>query len=232
MRRKTSDAVRILHKRFLEGDPDRKNQVQQERINAEVAALIYNLRMSAGLGQKDLAALVGTTQSVISRLEDSDYEGHSLSMLNRIARALNTRLTVSCVPRDPNSESLRHAFQLAVRKLRMLRGFSVEDLAKELDVAPEEILSLERDFSYRPPPLILYRLSKAFDVPQTSLNVLAGATTDAPPGLNEQASRFAAQSESFERLTREEKKILDEFVKFLRDEFRNERNRHSHTQRD
>ena len=41
--------------------------------------------------------MIGTTQSVISRLEDADYEGHSLSMLNRIAEALDKRLKIQMV---------------------------------------------------------------------------------------------------------------------------------------
>ena len=41
---------------------------------------------------------VGTTASVISRLEDADYEGHSLAMLNRIAAALNKRVKIEFVP--------------------------------------------------------------------------------------------------------------------------------------
>ena len=40
-----------------------------------------------------------TTQSVISRLEDADYEGHSLAMLNRIAAALERRVEIRFVPR-------------------------------------------------------------------------------------------------------------------------------------
>ena len=39
-----------------------------------------------------LAKLIGTTQSVIARLESADYEGHSLSMLQRIAEALGQKL--------------------------------------------------------------------------------------------------------------------------------------------
>jgi len=46
--------------------------------------------------------LIGTTQSVISRLEDSDYEGHSLSMLDKIARALNKQVKINVV--EANSE--------------------------------------------------------------------------------------------------------------------------------
>jgi predicted transcriptional regulator len=44
-----------------------------------------------------LAALVGTSQPVIARLEDADYRGHSLSILQRIARALKKRLDVRFV---------------------------------------------------------------------------------------------------------------------------------------
>jgi predicted transcriptional regulator len=49
------------------------------------------------LTQTELARLVGTTQSVIARLEDADYQGHSLSMLSRVARALNKRVDIRFV---------------------------------------------------------------------------------------------------------------------------------------
>lgn len=63
-----------------------------------MAQLIYDARTKAGLTQKELAKLVGTTQSVIARLEDADYEGRSLTMLNRIAGALARRVEVRFVP--------------------------------------------------------------------------------------------------------------------------------------
>jgi transcriptional regulator with XRE-family HTH domain len=58
------------------------------------------LRTAADLSQKDLAERVGTTQSVISRLEDAEYDGHSLSMLERIAHALGHRVCIHFIPRD------------------------------------------------------------------------------------------------------------------------------------
>ncbi|WP_186376128.1 helix-turn-helix domain-containing protein [Hyella patelloides] len=48
--------------------------------------------------QRKLAEIVGTTASVICRLEDADYEGHSLSILNRTASALDRRIKIDFVP--------------------------------------------------------------------------------------------------------------------------------------
>tara|TARA_Y100000310_G_scaffold169834_1_gene170034 strand:- start:585 stop:911 length:327 start_codon:yes stop_codon:yes gene_type:complete len=101
---KTRDAVAILHGRYVKDKPERKAALQEERVNAEVAQLIYDMRKDAGLSQQQLAELVGTTQSVISRLEDSDYEGRSLTVLDRIAHALNQKLTVEMTARDPEVE--------------------------------------------------------------------------------------------------------------------------------
>jgi len=92
--KKRTDAVKILHGRYVGDDTKRKASLKEERVNAEVAAAIYKLRNKSKLTQKQLADLIDTTQSVISRLEDADYDGHSLSMLSRIAKALNKRLSV------------------------------------------------------------------------------------------------------------------------------------------
>jgi transcriptional regulator with XRE-family HTH domain len=62
--------------------------------------MIYDMRKEATLTQAQLAEKVGTTRSVISRLEDADYEGHSLSMLRRIAGVLNKRVELSLVDMD------------------------------------------------------------------------------------------------------------------------------------
>jgi len=66
--------------------------------NDSVARKIYELRTRAVLTQQQLAKRVGTTTSVISRLEDADYEGHSLAMLRRIAAALNKHVCRSEPP--------------------------------------------------------------------------------------------------------------------------------------
>ncbi len=90
---KTSDALKIIEK-INRADPGLQEMVATSAINADVAQLIYEARIKAGLTQQQLADLIGTKQPVIARLEDADYEGHSLSMLQRIAQALNQRLEI------------------------------------------------------------------------------------------------------------------------------------------
>ncbi|NOY87235.1 MAG: helix-turn-helix transcriptional regulator [Deltaproteobacteria bacterium] len=98
-RKKTDKAIKILHDRYIGDDAGRLASLEKERISAQMARMIYRMRAEAGLTQKQLAELVNTTQSVISRLEDADYEGHSLSMVNRIAQTLDRHFTVQLVER-------------------------------------------------------------------------------------------------------------------------------------
>ena len=96
-RRARSDGVQYLYDRYIGTDPKRLASVAEQEANLDVAQKIYDLRERAGLTQHELAKLVGTTRSVISRLEDADYEGHSLSMLRRIAAALDKRVEIRFV---------------------------------------------------------------------------------------------------------------------------------------
>ena len=93
-----SDAVEILHRRIYEGKPARLKNLEEARGNEEIARKIQELRAAAALTQTQLARLIGTTASVICRLEDADYAGHSLAMLRRIAGALNQRVEIRFVP--------------------------------------------------------------------------------------------------------------------------------------
>ena len=94
---KTKDALKILD-RVTGDDPELRELIEKETFNARVARLVYDARTAAGLTQQQLADLVGTKQPNIARLEDADYRGHSLTMLHRIATALNQRLEISFAP--------------------------------------------------------------------------------------------------------------------------------------
>ncbi|HTP41503.1 MAG TPA: helix-turn-helix transcriptional regulator [Nitrospiria bacterium] len=97
MKRKTSDAVAILKRRTAK-DPKLKALYEEEKINLQAALAIRQAREAAGLTQGQLAGKIGTTQSVISRLEDAEYEGHTLKMLERIAEVLDQRVVIHLEP--------------------------------------------------------------------------------------------------------------------------------------
>jgi ribosome-binding protein aMBF1 (putative translation factor) len=102
---KSTDGLAILYRRFYEGRPKRIAELEDAITNDEVARKICDLRTKAKLTQKQLAKRVGTTASVISRLEDADYEGHSVAMLNRIASAMNMRVKIDFVPQPKKKRS-------------------------------------------------------------------------------------------------------------------------------
>jgi transcriptional regulator with XRE-family HTH domain len=83
--------------RYLEEqlrDRDFAQRFKQAGEAWDVSLQIAQLRERAGLTQRDLATRLKTTQQQISRLESPGYEGHSLSMLRRVARVLNAQVRV------------------------------------------------------------------------------------------------------------------------------------------
>jgi transcriptional regulator with XRE-family HTH domain len=75
-------------------DPDFAARFKRAGEAWDVALQIAVLRKESGLSEKELARRVGTSQQQISRLESPSYEGHSLSMLRRVAAVLGATVQV------------------------------------------------------------------------------------------------------------------------------------------
>ena len=114
---KSKDALKILE-RMTGRNAIVRQGIANSRINLEVAQMIYDARTKAGMSQRELADLVGSRQSAIARLEDADYRGHSLSMLQRIGSALGQRLELRFV--SANRRGPRRAKDLSASS-RFLR---------------------------------------------------------------------------------------------------------------
>lgn len=97
-KRARSTALQYVYDKYIANDPERIASVEEQRVNLDIALKIYELRTKADLSQRELAKRVGTSASAICRLEDADYEGHSLSMLRRIAEVLGQRIEIRFVP--------------------------------------------------------------------------------------------------------------------------------------
>ena len=97
-----SGALQHAYQRLVGNDAIKQAEFEREYedtlTRVDAAQLIYDMRTKAGLSQRELAKRVGTTASVICRLEDADYEGHTITMVRRIATALNRRLELRVVP--------------------------------------------------------------------------------------------------------------------------------------
>ena len=110
----TTDGVRILHDLFVRNDQEMVDLLKKERVKADIAQKIYDMRIAEGLTQKQLADRIGTTPSVISRLEDSDYDGHSLKMMNRIAEALNYQLDITFRKGFEKEKTIQFNWELSI----------------------------------------------------------------------------------------------------------------------
>lgn len=97
-RRFESNTLQFFWDRYIGDDPARIAEYEQAAAEVDVAQAIYEMRTQAGLTQRQLAAKLGTTASVVCRLEDADYEGHSLAMLRRIAEVLGKRIEIRFLP--------------------------------------------------------------------------------------------------------------------------------------
>ena len=138
---KTPDAVEILRQRFIEGNPEMEALVQQEREKLAVAQQIYDLRTEAKLTQKELADLVGTSPSAICRLEDADYEGHSLRLLRKIADALDSRIEVRFVRKkvSPRKVAAQMAREGVVRSSEESAGGKTATAKKRRRAQPDGV---------------------------------------------------------------------------------------------
>jgi transcriptional regulator with XRE-family HTH domain len=79
-------------------DPDFAERFKRAGEAWDVALQLTALREQAGLSQKELARRLHTSQQQISRLESPAYEGHSLSMLRRVAHVLHAQVKVVLEP--------------------------------------------------------------------------------------------------------------------------------------
>ena len=82
----------------------------------DVAIQLAHLRRRTGLSQKELAKRVGTSQQQISRLESPSYEGHTLSMIRRVAEVLGARVRVE-IEKDERHNPKEVAYESSGKKM-------------------------------------------------------------------------------------------------------------------
>ena len=99
--------------------------------------------------------------------------------------------------------------------LRRRDGLDEAELARKADVDRAEIRRIEAEPGFIPHPRTIYNLEKQFALPSGVLAKLSGAVKHHSPDVEELAVAFAANAKAIGRLTRAERQILNEFIKFL-----------------
>lgn len=142
---RTKNFAEVIQAKMV-ADSELATEVEQEVLNSLIAKQVFDLRIAAGLSQKQLADRLGTKQSVISRIEDADYEGHSLGLLKRIADALGKKLTIAFSDPEPVQKDTvevtetissniayeqRSAGRLGTRFVKVVQATSVTKLIRE-----------------------------------------------------------------------------------------------------
>jgi HTH-type transcriptional regulator, competence development regulator len=112
-------------------------------------------------------------------------------------------------------ENPRPAFGRLINLWRRKKGLRMDQLADRARIDMGELVAIEHDIHYTPEPRTVYQLAKILGLSIKRMLQLSGNAIVRDSTLGQEAVRFAARSESVEKLTKDEHRALEEFVKFL-----------------
>ncbi len=92
MKKKNYKSAKPFFEKLLQ-DPEIRIRFEEEKVRSEIAFIVKSARKTVGLTQTELAERVGTSQSVIARLEGgNDRRIPSLLLLAKIALSCDATL--------------------------------------------------------------------------------------------------------------------------------------------
>jgi HTH-type transcriptional regulator, competence development regulator len=109
--------------------------------------------------------------------------------------------------------AVQSAFGMLVSLSRRKKGWSAEKLSEQARIDLEELVMIEQGSEYVPEPRTVCQLAELLNLPEDKLLELSGNTVARDKHLQNAAVKFAARAQSMEKLSREEKTALEEFVK-------------------
>lgn len=133
--------------------------------------------------------------------------------LNRLAAARPPN--VESMQGAAEAESPNPAFGRLINLWRRKKGLRIDVLAEKARIDVGELIEIERNLNFVPEPRTVYQLAKTLDLPGERMLELSGNLIVRDSSLGQEAVRFAARSESVEKLSKDEQRALEEFVKFL-----------------
>ena len=172
-------------------DTDDVYRVMREMLLDAPAADVDALARDSGLDTRNLAEIGrNAVNSAIAQHKQNCEKEASVTVLHK---GLNSLLIM----------------------LRRRDNLDEAELALKARIDESEIRRIEFDSSFLPSPRTIYNLEKAFSLPSGVLAKLSGAIVHHSPSMENRVMEFAANAKSMGKLSREEKKLLNAFVKFL-----------------
>lgn len=129
--------------------------------------------------------------------------------------SLDAKPEAANLPNPIEVEETRIAFGRFVSLMRRRSGLTIEQLAAAAQLDASEILVIENGAYSTPEPRTVFQLAHTFKVSQKRLMQLAGLSAAKDAVVRQEAVRFAARSESVQKLTAEENAALETFVAIL-----------------
>lgn len=123
--------------------------------------------------------------------------------------------TVAAMQSSTEAETPSPAFGRLINLWRRKRGLRIDALADRARIDVAELIEIEHNLSFVPEPRTVFQLAKTLDLPSERMLELSGNLVVRDSSLGQEAVRFAARSESVEKLSKDEQRALEEFVKFL-----------------
>jgi transcriptional regulator with XRE-family HTH domain len=117
--------------------------------------------------------------------------------------------------REPERELYLGVFSKLISMKRRDAGLTIEQLSAKADVDAFEILDIEESLRVAPEPRVVSKIARALGLPAGKLMQLVGHLTVVDTSVPCAALKFAAGSGSVQKLSREEKAALNDFVKAL-----------------
>lgn len=115
----------------------------------------------------------------------------------------------------PEPSAVQRGFSSLMRLLRRRKEMEIPELAISAQIDPGELSRIEEEPGYIPTPRTIFQLERFFELPKDTLSRLSGAVTKTSDTIQGELLKFAACSDGMGKLTHEEKKLVNEFVKHL-----------------
>jgi hypothetical protein len=146
--------------------------------------------------------------------EDQAREAWTKALSENVSNAVHSADNQS-VQNKPEPNVVQRGFSSLMAILRRSKDMEITELALSAQVNPKELTRVESEPGYMPSPRTIVQLEGFFRLPKDTLGRLSGAVTKGSDSFQGDLMKFAACSKGMGKLTIEEKKLLNEFVKHL-----------------